>query len=116
MEIAFIVITIAASTGRMDLATVGAGMAIVFVSLVGIVVQKPLSSVPENAIKHFVAIMLMAFGTFWGAEGVGVTWHPDAAGLLALCLFYWVASLLLITRLRSVRETIGGQAAVGAGA
>jgi uncharacterized membrane protein len=84
----------------MDLAAAGAAMGVVFLSLVGIVVHKPLANVPENAIKHFVGIMLMAFGTFWGAEGVGVTWSLDAGGILALCLFYWVISLVLIQHLK----------------
>jgi uncharacterized membrane protein len=100
LEVAFIVITIAASTGRMDLAAAGAALGVVFLSLVGIVVHKPLANVPENAIKHFVGIMLMAFGTFWGAEGVGVTWSLDAGGILMLCLFYWVISLALIEHLK----------------
>jgi uncharacterized membrane protein len=95
------------------LAAAGAALAVVFVSFVGLIVRKPLASVPENAIKHFVAIMLMAFGTFWGAEGVGVTWHLDAGGILALCFFYWLASLWLIQRLKR-QHSLEGQALAGA--
>lgn len=116
LEVAFIVIAIAANTGRMDLAVTGAGMAVVFLSFVGVLIHKPLSSVPENTIKHFVGIMLMSFGTFWGAEGVGVTWKLDVGGIVGLCLFYWVISLVLIARLKrgvevaSERKTIGASA------
>jgi uncharacterized membrane protein len=100
LEIAFIVISIAASTGRMDLAAAGAAIGVVFLSVVGFIVQKPLANVPENAIKHFVGIMLMAFGTFWAAEGVGVRWDIDAGSIIALCFFYWGLSLVAIAYLR----------------
>ncbi len=113
LEVAFIVITIAASTGRMDLAAAGAAMGVVFLSVVGFAVHKPLASVPENAIKHFVGIMLMAFGSFWGAEGVGVTWNLDAGGILVLCAFYWAISLVLIAYLKRQAERVDSRSVEG---
>jgi uncharacterized membrane protein len=115
LEVAFIVIAIAANTGRMDLAMTGAGIAIVFLSLVGVIIHKPLSAVPENTIKHFVGIMLMAFGTFWGAEGVGVSWNLDVGGIIGLCLFYWVVSLILIARLKRDVQPSAESKPIGAG-
>jgi uncharacterized membrane protein len=44
--------------------------------------------------------MLMAFGTFWGAEGVGVVWELDAVAILVLAGFYWLVSLALIAVLK----------------
>jgi bacteriorhodopsin len=34
--------------------------------------------------KFVVGIMLTAFGTFWGAEGAGVSWPGNDAALLVL--------------------------------
>ena len=64
-----------ARTGRFGLAAAGAGLGRrPRRRTVGCIVHRPLSRVPENAIKFTVGIMLIAFGTFWGGEGVGVDW------------------------------------------
>ena len=91
---AFIVITFGANSGRLDLAAAGAVAAFFLISGIGVIVHKPLTQVPENAIKHTVGVMLMAFGTFWGAEGVGIEWTLNAAAILPIAGFYWLASLV----------------------
>jgi uncharacterized membrane protein len=96
LEVAFIVITFGANSGHLDIAAAGAVAAFFLVSGIGVVVHRPLTQVPENAIKHAVGIMLMAFGTFWGAEGVGVEWSIDAAAIVPIAAFYWLASLAFI--------------------
>ena len=96
LEVAFIVITFGANSGRLDLAAAGAVVAFFLISGIAVVVHRPLTQVPENAIKHAVGIMLMAFGTYWGAEGVGVGWSIDAAAILPIAGFYWLASLAFI--------------------
>ena len=105
LEVAFIVVTFGANSGHTDLAAGGALAAFLLVTLIGLVVHRPLTKVPENAIKHSVGIMLMAFGTFWGAEGVGIIWQLDAGAILAIGLFYWVASLWAIARLKSLSQS-----------
>jgi len=100
LEVAFIVITFGANSGRLDLAAAGAVAAFVLFSGVGLVVHRPLSNVPENAIKHTVGVMLMAFGTFWGAEGVGIEWRLDAGALLVIAIVYWLASLVFISMIK----------------
>src|SRR5271165_1404230 len=52
----------------------GLEVAVVVVSLAGLVVARQLSSVPENAMKMAVGLMLVSFGSFWSGEGVGVHW------------------------------------------
>ncbi len=117
LEVAFIVITFGANSGRVDLAAAGAIAAFFLVSGIGVIVHRPLTQVPENAIKHTVGVMLMAFGTFWGAEGVGIGWSLGSATILPIAGLYWLASLAFIEAIkRSVarRVLVAGQAGAGA--
>jgi len=84
LEVVFIVITFGANQHNIGAAVIGAAAAVVVVTVTGIVVRAPLSRVPENALKFAVGIMLTSFGTFWGAEGAGVTWPGNDAALLVL--------------------------------
>ena len=80
----FIVITFGDNQRNLGAAVVGAAIAVVVVTVTGIAVRAPLAKVPENALKFVVGIMLTSFGTFWGAEGAGVTWPGNDAALLVL--------------------------------
>jgi len=82
LEVAFIVITFGAQaqtstvseTQGIGLAAIGAAAALVLVVGAGAVVRAPLQRVPENTLKFVVGIMLTSFGTFWGGEGLGISW------------------------------------------
>jgi uncharacterized membrane protein len=77
------------------------------VALLGVAVHAPLSRVPENAMKFAVGVMLTSFGTFWGAEGAGVSWPGNDAALLALVPVVALVSLgyaLLLRRQRGVTK------------
>ncbi len=100
LEVAFIVLSFGANSGRYDLASAGALAAFVIVAGVGIFVHRPLSRVPENSIKFAVGVMLMAFGTFWGGEGIGLEWSLHEAMIPILALFYWAAATGIIAYLR----------------
>lgn len=100
LEVAFIVLTFGTNAGRFGPSAAGAGAAFVLVSLVGIVVHRPLSRVPENAIKFSVGLALTSFGTFWGGEGIGIDWTLSDWMLLVLVAFYGAISWFLVTRLR----------------
>jgi uncharacterized membrane protein len=104
LEVAFIVLTFGANSGRFDLSIAGALAAAVIITGVAIVVRQPLSRVPENAIKFGVGTMLMAFGTFWGGEGVGVDWELGDLTIVVLMLLYGGVGAFLIAMLRG-RET-----------
>ena len=102
LEVAFIVLTFAANRhGSLVWSTVGAALAVLLVALVGSVVHRPLTRVPENTIKFAVGLMLIAFGTFWGGEGIGLDWRLGDAMILVLLLMYGLAAWGLVTYLRS---------------
>jgi uncharacterized membrane protein len=84
LEVVFIVLTFGANQHNLGAAVIGAAAAIVVVTVTGIAVRAPLSKVPENWMKFAVGVMLTSFGTFWGAEGAGVTWPGNDAALLVL--------------------------------
>ena len=114
LEVAFIVLTFGANsaadgTGSIQLAAVGAGIAVVLVTLVGAIVHKPLSRVPENTMKFVVGAMLTTFGIFWGSEGVGVLWPGQDAAILAILAFVLLTALVSVRILqRHDRETRAG--------
>ena len=73
LEVVFIVITFGGNQGNIGLAALGAAAAVLVITAVGVAARAPLARVPENTMKFAVGIMLTSFGTFWGAEGAGVT-------------------------------------------
>ncbi|HEX8917530.1 MAG TPA: hypothetical protein VF898_03425 [Chloroflexota bacterium] len=111
LEVIFIVITFGASAKQVPLAALGAAAAVVLVTVIGIAVHQPLTRVPENLLKWAVGIMLSAFGTFWSAEGAGVTWPGSDAAILGLIVVYLAASLAYVAALRRQRETALAQRA-----
>lgn len=96
LEVVFIVIAVGAGRGLLWPASLGALAACALVLLVGAVVHKPLSQVPENTLKFGVGAMLSAFGVFWTGEGLGIEW-PGAD----LALFVFVALFLATGALAS---------------
>ena len=68
----------------------GGGAAFVLVAIVGLVVARQLSEVPENTIKTVVGVMLTSFGVFWVGEGAGVHWPGDDLAIPVLVGFFVV--------------------------
>ncbi|MGI9049303.1 MAG: COG4280 domain-containing protein [Rubrobacteraceae bacterium] len=101
LEVAFIVITFGASSGQLGLSATGALLAVGLVALVGVAVHRPLSRVPENVIKFAVGLMLTAFGTFWGGEGVGIEWAIGDAAIPLLVVFYGVVAALMVAVIKA---------------
>ena len=104
LEVAFIVVTFGSAQGRIDLAALGAGGALVLVVIVGVLVRAPLARVPENTLKFAVGVMLTTFGIFWATEGAGAHWPGDDASLpvvLAFVIALSAASVALLRRQRA---------------
>ena len=103
LEVAFIVVTFGATARAVPLAAAGAASAFILVLIVGAVVHKPLSRVPENTLKFAVGLMLSAFGTFWAAEGAGASWPGADLSILGLLALYGALSYGLVTALSARR-------------
>ena len=67
-------------------------------------IRAPLTKVPENTLKFVVGIMLTSFGTFWAGEGFHVSWPLADVFILILAAIYLVASFLLVTALKQVKQ------------
>jgi uncharacterized membrane protein len=101
LEVAFIVISFgAANDGQYGLAVSGAVVAFVLITAIGLAVHRPLSRVPENSIKWVVGVMLMAFGTFWMGEGVGLDWTLKEGMIPVLAILYWLAGMAMVGLLK----------------
>ena len=96
LEVAFIVIAFGDTHHNLALGAIAAGAALVTVVILGVVVHGPLSRVPENALKFAVGLMLVAYGTFWGGESVGVDWPGGDLAILGLIAFYALTAACLV--------------------
>jgi uncharacterized membrane protein len=102
LEVAFIVLTLAANRQHtLGWSALGALLAFLLVGAIGIAAHRPLTRVPENTIKFTVGLMLVAFGTFWAGEGIGVEWQLHDWTILVLVAVYSAAAWALVVRLRS---------------
>jgi uncharacterized membrane protein len=106
LEVVFIVITFGDNQRNLGAAMIGAAAAALAVTATGIAVRAPLARVPENAMKFAVGIMLTSFGTFWGAEGAGVSWPGNDAALLVLVPVVALVSLGYAGWLRRHRAAV----------
>ncbi|KJF15906.1 COG4280 domain-containing protein [Acidithrix ferrooxidans] len=96
LEVVIVVLTLGLTNHKLLLASVSALAAVILVGIVGAIVSKQLSKVPENAMKMGVGLMLVSFGSFWSGEGMGVHWPASDASILLLLLAYSVATALMI--------------------
>ena len=87
-EVVIIVISLGAAQHRLGLAAVAAAAAVVVVTIVGLVVARQLSEIPENTIKTAVGVMLTSFGVFWVGEGAGIHWPGSDLAIPVLVVFF----------------------------
>jgi uncharacterized membrane protein len=106
VEIVFIVIAVGAGNGLLIPASLGALAACVLVFLIGLVVHKPLASVPENTLKLIVGVMLASFGTFWTGEGLGIEWPGANFAIVAFALGFLALALAATSALRVRNEAL----------
>src|SRR5271155_2131795 len=109
IEVIVIVIGLGAVQGLLVEASLGALAACLLVVGVGLVLQRPLARVPENALKFVVGIVMSAFGLFWFGAGIGLQWPYDDGAILGLIAILSGASWLGIrvaARLKAVGENV----------
>ena len=100
IEVVFIVIAVGAGRGLIGLASGGALAACILVAAVGVAVHRPLSRVPENALKFAVGVMLSAFGLFWTGESLGLEWPGGDAAILAFAAIFLAVAAALVALLK----------------
>ncbi|MGI8887446.1 MAG: hypothetical protein ACR2GB_00495 [Nocardioidaceae bacterium] len=116
VEVTFIVVTFGLNADNLPLATVGGVAAAAIVAGLGVWLHRPLASIPENALKYAVGLVLTAFGTFWSLEGLGILtdsrqsleWPGGDWALLGL-LALWAGSTRLLVWLLTSRSGVGPQ-------
>ena len=97
IEVVFIVVAVgAAGAGLVLPASLGALSALLLVMLLGLVLHRPIASIPENSLKFAVGVMVCAFGTFWTGEGLGLAWPGDDWSLAALNVGFCGAALMAV--------------------
>ena len=104
LEVVIIVLTLGATSHRLDLAAASAAAAAILVALVGLAVARQLSAVPENAMKMGVALMLTSFGTFWTGEGLGVHWPGSDLAILVLLATFGACAWMSTSALRRMED------------
>jgi hypothetical protein len=82
----------AAGRGSLLPASLGALAAFCLIVLLGSVLRRPVSIIPENILKFAVGVLLCAFGTFWVGEGAGIAWPGAELSLVGLCLGFLLAA------------------------
>jgi uncharacterized membrane protein len=106
-EVVIIVIGLGSTGSRLLPASLGAVMACLIVVLAGLLLRRPLSRVPENALKFVVGVMVSSFGLFWFGEGIGVRWpYGDAAivGLMAILLVASAVGVAIARRMHAMER------------
>jgi uncharacterized membrane protein len=113
LEVAFLVIAFGDTHHDLALGACAAAAALVVVLVLGVAVHGPLSRVPENALKFGVGLMLIAYGTFWGGESVGVDWPGGDVAILALIAGYGAVAwaLVVAARRHRVPDAVGAVSA-----
>ena len=101
------VVTLGISSHRLGTAALAALAAVLCVAIVGGVVVRQLSNVPENAMKMMVGIMLLSYGTFWIGEALRINWPAQDLMIVALMGIYGLV-IAVVTLLSKSRSTTNG--------
>jgi len=105
LEVAFIAVTFGAATQHIRLAVLSAVSAFIIVIAVAAMIQKALRNIPRHVIKFSVGLLLVTFGTFWSAEGLGVEWPGEDLSILGLLSLYILFAFIWIPFLRKSQDS-----------
>jgi uncharacterized membrane protein len=100
VEVVFIVIAVGAGNGLLGYASLGAAAACVLVITLGLIIHRPLSTVPENTLKFVVGLMLTSFGIFWTGEGLGAAWPGADLAILGIMVILALVAFAAVRILR----------------
>lgn len=100
IEVIFIVLAIGAAGQDWSGAGIGALAALLAVILLGLLLHRPLTRVPENSLKFAVGVLLTGFGLFWAGEGLGLDWPGGDWALPVLVAAILAAALATVRLIR----------------
>jgi Ca2+/H+ antiporter, TMEM165/GDT1 family len=81
-------------------AALGAVTAAIVVAALGIALHRPLTRVPENALKFGVGVTIVSFGIFWLGEGLGLVWPGGDLAVVAIIVGVFALAHAVAARLR----------------
>jgi uncharacterized membrane protein len=84
IEVVFIVATVGRMAEALVPAAMGATAAAIVVVALGLAIHRPLTRVPENALKFGVGVVIVSFGIFWLGEGLGLEWPGGDLAVAAI--------------------------------
>jgi uncharacterized membrane protein len=96
LEVIFILITFSATQNNLRLGVLAALAALLLVMLIGILIHKPLTRVPENLMKLVVGVLLTSFGTYFATEGIGIEWPHGNLAIIGILAFYTAITFVFI--------------------
>ncbi|MEJ2726112.1 MAG: hypothetical protein P8175_16025 [Deltaproteobacteria bacterium] len=105
-EVVFIILTFGVATHHLHLAVAGAGAAFVVVAVGAGLAYPSLLKIPGHVIKYAVGLLLVSYGTFWGASGLGARWPGSDLAILPLLGLYGLFSFIAIRLLRYTDLTL----------
>ena len=100
VEVVLIVVAVGRVAGALVPAALGAGTAAIVVVALGIAVHRPLTRVPENALKFGVGVVIVSFGIFWLGEGLGLAWPEGDLAVVAIIAGVFALAYSLAASLR----------------
>ena len=112
VEVVLIVVAVGNTAAALVPAAMGAAAAAIVVIALGIALHRPLTRVPENALKFGVGVIIVSFGIFWFGEGLGMAWPGGDLAVIAIvaivfALAYSVAAFLRMQQGKTGREAHG---------
>jgi uncharacterized membrane protein len=106
LEVVFIVLAVGAGHGLLGAASLGAVAACGLIIAISWAARRPLARVPENIVKFAVGTLLSAFGVFWTAEGLGVSWPGAEFAILGIAALFLLVALAIIAFVRRPSATV----------
>ena len=106
VEVVFIVIAVGTARGLTLYAGLGALAAVIVVMALGAALHRPLTRIPENALKFAVGLMLTAFGVFWLGEGLGAAWPGADLALLYILAALGAVSAVAVSLARRTSQAV----------
>lgn len=92
LEVWLIVVALGTARDAMAPAAAGALTALLVVTLAGLLAHKPLSRVPENALKFGVACALLGLGSLWYTSALSPAAWPWSDGAVLVVMAAYAAS------------------------